>query len=260
MFRTRTMVPCSTCGRNASCCPLLKRCISSTNKIVRRRLRRRLPSAAATTARISFTPQVTAETRRKQQRVARSTTAAKEVLPQPGGPQRIRDGRASRASSGASVSSAADCPTKSSTVCGRIRSASGADDGGAFLVAPTGAADEVRLRSSPGCCGEWCSSVAAAAEALRLLLLLCCCCSAAAVAAVLAALVLLPRAAARHWSRWSLIKLAAIAAPQHGQSQNELMRPKASRWRRLPAPAARAPPGCRPRAPRGQQQPSGYST
>ena len=60
------MVPSSICGKNASCCDLLKRCTSSTNSTVRRLL---LPSPCARNfafsmaLRISFIPEVTADTR-----------------------------------------------------------------------------------------------------------------------------------------------------------------------------------------------------
>ena len=84
-----TMVPFSTCGRNASCCPRLKRWISSTKRIVRRRRRARSVSASATTWRISFTPDSTAENATKRAPMTCAISEASVVLPEPGGPQRI---------------------------------------------------------------------------------------------------------------------------------------------------------------------------
>jgi hypothetical protein len=60
---TKMMVPRSMCGRNASCCALLKRCTSSTNKTVRRPSEKRRP-ASASTWRTSGRPTSTADTAR----------------------------------------------------------------------------------------------------------------------------------------------------------------------------------------------------
>ena len=54
------MLPFSTKGRKASCCALLKRWISSTNRMVFSP-KRRLSSAFCMTCRISLMPLVTAE-------------------------------------------------------------------------------------------------------------------------------------------------------------------------------------------------------
>ena len=67
----RTMSPASTRGRNASCCALLKRWISSMKTIVRRPVARRRRSASAITSRISLMPDSTAlnDTNRALRRV-----------------------------------------------------------------------------------------------------------------------------------------------------------------------------------------------
>jgi hypothetical protein len=57
---TRVIVPLSTLGRNASCCPRLKRWISSTKRIVPRPSCNR-SFASATISRTRGTPSVTAE-------------------------------------------------------------------------------------------------------------------------------------------------------------------------------------------------------
>ena len=59
----KTTTPSSTCGRITSCCALLKRCISSMNRIVRRRS---IPSrffASCVMRRRSATPDPTALTK-----------------------------------------------------------------------------------------------------------------------------------------------------------------------------------------------------
>ena len=92
----RTMSPASTRGRNASCCALLKRWISSTNTIVRRPIRRRRSCAAAMTSLISLMPASTALNGTKCACVISAITRASVVLPVPGGPQRMIDCRRSR--------------------------------------------------------------------------------------------------------------------------------------------------------------------
>ena len=57
-----------------------------------------------------------------------STTVANEVFPHPGGPQRMSDGSEPSARSGAKVASVSSCPINSSSLRGRMRSASGAED------------------------------------------------------------------------------------------------------------------------------------
>ncbi len=85
----RTIVPFSTWGRNASCWARLKRWISSTNRMVFCRRRVRSISASATTWRISFTPDSTAENATKRAPATWAISEASVVLPEPGGPHRI---------------------------------------------------------------------------------------------------------------------------------------------------------------------------
>ena len=84
------MLPFSTKGKKASCWALLKRCISSTNTMVRSPSAR-LRSAFSITWRISLIPLVTAENSMKLDLVVRAMTWARVVLPTPGGPQKIID-------------------------------------------------------------------------------------------------------------------------------------------------------------------------
>ena len=128
-----TMSPVSTRGRKASCCALLKRWISSTNRIVRRPDSRRAASASAITALMSLMPDRTALKAMKWARVTVAIRRATVVLPLPGGPQRMIDCRASRsmaARNGRPGASRSRWPTISSKVRGRIRSASGAPTAG----------------------------------------------------------------------------------------------------------------------------------
>ena len=81
--------PCSTNGRNASCCALLKRCTSSTNRIVARPYCSRASSARATASRMSLTPASTAEIAMNSALNASAMRRASVVLPTPGGPHRI---------------------------------------------------------------------------------------------------------------------------------------------------------------------------
>ena len=92
----RTMSPASTRGRNASCCALLKRWISSTKTIVRRPDERRRTCAAAMTSLISLMPASTALKATNCALVMSAMTRASVVLPVPGGPQRMIDCRRSR--------------------------------------------------------------------------------------------------------------------------------------------------------------------
>ncbi|CDE85372.1 unknown [Coraliomargarita sp. CAG:312] len=84
------MLPFSTNGKNASCCALLNRWISSTKSIV---LPPKLPfcSALCITERISFIPLVTAEKSTNSERVLFAMILASVVLPTPGGPQKTID-------------------------------------------------------------------------------------------------------------------------------------------------------------------------
>ena len=82
------MLPFSTYGKKASCCALLKRWISSTNRMVFSP--KRLPfSACSMTCFISFIPLVTAEKSIKLAFVRFAMMRASVVLPTPGGPQNI---------------------------------------------------------------------------------------------------------------------------------------------------------------------------
>src|SRR6266542_4304927 len=126
---SRKNKPFSTCGRKASCCPLLKRWITSTKRMVRLPPRARSASASATTWRISLTPASTAEKGTKRAPATWAMRKTTVVLPVPGGPQRIIECR--RPSSSARRSTLPGpircCwPTTSSRFRGRIRSASGA--------------------------------------------------------------------------------------------------------------------------------------
>ena len=76
-----------------------------------------------------MTPAVTADSSRNRRRVLRAITIASVVLPVPGGPQRTALSGASPSTSrriGAPGPSRCCCPTTSSSVRGRIRTASGA--------------------------------------------------------------------------------------------------------------------------------------
>src|ERR1022692_488462 len=123
----RTISPRSTYGRNASCCALLKRWISSMKTIVRRPERRRR-SASTITALISLMPLSTALNGMNSERLSRAISRARLVLPTPGGPHRITELNSScsicrrRGLPGPSTWS---CPANSSNVTGRMRSASG---------------------------------------------------------------------------------------------------------------------------------------
>src|SRR5687767_8371776 len=121
--------PRSTCGRKASCCALLKRCTSSTKRIVLRPDCCRASSARATASRISLTPASTAEIAMNSASNAFAMIRASVVLPTPGGPHRIMEcglpaSNASRR--GLPGPSRCDWPTNSSSERGRSRSASGA--------------------------------------------------------------------------------------------------------------------------------------
>ncbi len=122
-----TMSPRSTCGKNASCCALLKRCTSSTNTIVRRPLVRRR-AASAITVLISLIPLITALKGTKSLRVVRAMIVANVVFPHPGGPQKSIEliwSLSICVRSGLPGASRCSCPRNSSSVRGRIRSASG---------------------------------------------------------------------------------------------------------------------------------------
>ena len=92
-------------------------------------MRPRWRAARSTTARISFTPAVTAESASKCARTSSASSRAIVVFPLPGGPQRISDGNApARVSARSPALGASSCgwPIISSSWRGRMRSASGA--------------------------------------------------------------------------------------------------------------------------------------
>ena len=95
--------------------------------------------ARSTTARISFTPAVTAESGSKCAPTASASSRAIVVLPQPGGPQRISDGSVARVDQRAQPGAAREQlrPARPSRRArrGRMRSASGAGGRAARLAA-----------------------------------------------------------------------------------------------------------------------------
>ena len=124
----RMMLPFSTKGRNASCCALLKRWISSTKRTVRIPMRR-LFSAWFMTSLISLIPLVTALKLIKSAFVCPAMILARVVFPTPGGPQNIMEEIWSRSMSCLSIfpfPSRCSCPTKFSRESGRSRLARGA--------------------------------------------------------------------------------------------------------------------------------------
>jgi hypothetical protein len=135
----RVIVPFSTSASRASCCAFDQRCNSSTNRIVPALRSRAAFAARLSSSRSSATPLLAAESVRKRRRVEPATQLAKLVFPQPGGPHKMSDGSWSAARAPLSTASrASPCPKRSATRLGRMRSASGLDDG----VAAGKAADE----------------------------------------------------------------------------------------------------------------------
>ena len=123
----RMMLPFSTKGRNASCCALLKRWISSTNRMVCSP-KRRFASAVCITSLISLIPLVTALKSMKFAFVLLAMMRASVVLPTPGGPQNTMEGtRSPSMSCRSTLPSPRRClwPANSSRVRGRILLASG---------------------------------------------------------------------------------------------------------------------------------------
>jgi hypothetical protein len=116
----------STAGSNTSCCALLNRWTSSTNSTVDRP-RASSDLACSSSARTSLTPAVTALSSTKREPLVLDTTAAIVVLPTPGGPQRKTDIGCpdARRRSGEPGPNRCCCPTISSRVVGRSRTASG---------------------------------------------------------------------------------------------------------------------------------------
>ena len=130
----------STPGSRASCWALVNRCTSSTNSTVSRPPRDQLgPGARRWPPAPPSRPAATAETSTNRRLVCWLRIAAMVVLPVPGGPQSSRDIDWSPSiswRSGAPVARSCSCPTSSSSVRGRIRTASGADACGAVDSEP----------------------------------------------------------------------------------------------------------------------------
>ena len=121
-------VPSSTAPRSASCCPLLKRWISSMKSIVSMNAFF-ICRASARTSLTSFTPLATAESATKRFLVCCLMTWARLVFPQPGGPQKIMLGMESFSRllrNRLCCPRILFCPRNSSRFCGRRRSAKGA--------------------------------------------------------------------------------------------------------------------------------------
>ena len=143
----RIIEPCSTYGRNASCCALLKRWISSTKRTVR--IPSRLPdSALAIISLISLMPLVTAEKFTNSAFVRFAITFARVVFPTPGGPQRIIEGIWSRSIIWRRIfpsPTRCSCPMKPERSRGRIRAASGSGAASASSPAAPSMRDICRI-------------------------------------------------------------------------------------------------------------------
>ncbi|MPN30022.1 hypothetical protein SDC9_177479 [bioreactor metagenome] len=123
--------PLSTKGKKPSCCALLKRWISSTNKMVRLPCPRHI-SACATASRTSLMPENTADKAMNSQLNCVAIMRASVVLPTPGGPHRIIEcgcPEANARCSGLPGPSRCCWPITSFGVRGRNCSASGAKAG-----------------------------------------------------------------------------------------------------------------------------------
>ena len=120
----KEMSPLSTWGRKASCCALLKRWISSTNRMVRI-CRFQFWRARSITFSTSAFLAETADTSTKSALTSLAIMRARVVLPVPGGPQKIRETGSPLATIGRKMAIALSCPTTSSSDFGRIRSANG---------------------------------------------------------------------------------------------------------------------------------------
>ena len=121
------MLPFSTCGKNASCCALLKRWISSIKTMVRVPYCR-ARSASDMTCLISLIPASTAENSMNSALVIFAMILASVVLPVPGGPQKISEPESSRSictRRGLPGPIRCSWPAYSSSVRGRMRSARG---------------------------------------------------------------------------------------------------------------------------------------
>ena len=83
---TRVTSPSSTAGSSTSCWALLKRWISSRNRIVGSRLVARRWPARSITSRTSWRPAFTADSSSKAALAFTAISRASVVLPVPGGP------------------------------------------------------------------------------------------------------------------------------------------------------------------------------
>ena len=124
----------STAGSSASCWDLEKRCTSSMNSTVSLPCDTSRSWARFSTSRTSLTPDVTAESSSNSRPDCLATMVASVVLPTPGGPNRMMELGAvsepleaglARRRNGDPCPSTWLCPTTSSRVCGRIRTANG---------------------------------------------------------------------------------------------------------------------------------------
>ena len=89
-----TMVPSSTAPRSASCWDLLKRCISSINRIGDSPPEKsEFERARSMTSRTSFTPALTADKVKNSRPRDFATILERVVLPTPGGPHNMNDER-----------------------------------------------------------------------------------------------------------------------------------------------------------------------
>ena len=116
--------PLSTWGKKASCWALLKRWISSTNRIVRM-CRFQFCRARSITFSTSAFLADTADTSMKSALTSLAIILARVVLPVPGGPQKISETGSPFSTMGRKMTIALVWPTTSSRVFGRMRSASG---------------------------------------------------------------------------------------------------------------------------------------
>ena len=141
--------PSSTACSTESCWPLLKRWISSMKRTVRTPFPPSRSFARAMTARTSSTRADTADSSSNAPPVRAATIRAMVVFPVPGGPNRIIDGDRSSSIARRSADpgpSTCCCPTRSSRVDGRSRTASGA-----FSACRSPAASEKRSATREVC-------------------------------------------------------------------------------------------------------------
>ena len=156
---TRVTQRFSTPGSRASCCALLNRCTSSTNRTVSWPVATSSARAASIAARTSFTPAETADTSTKRRSVCWLRIAAIVVFPVPGGPHSSSDmdwSPSTSCRSGEPGARSCSWPTSSSSVRGRMRTASGAAACAAELSAPP-APSEVRRDCSGPVSKSWSS-------------------------------------------------------------------------------------------------------